>query len=55
MKKMRVNEDFRQKIIDFRDRISEEFYEMTLDDKKFARYIAVLLLEQLEQLEREGK
>lgn len=49
---MKITEQFRRKIIDFKERLSEENYELTFEDKVFMRYLLITLLEIIE-LERE--
>ena len=50
---MKITEQFKRKIIDFKERLSEEDYELTFEDKVFMRYIVTTFLETVE-LERES-
>ena len=50
---MKITEQFRRKIVDFKERLSEEDYELTFEDKVFMRYLTTTLLEIIE-LERDS-
>ena len=50
---MNITEQFRKKIVDFKERLSEDGYELTFEDKVFMRYIVTTFLETIE-LERES-
>lgn len=45
---MQITEQFKKKIIDFKERLSEEDYELTFEDKVFMRYLVSLMLEIVE-------
>lgn len=45
---MVVTEQFRKKLIDFKEKLSEENYELTFEDKVFMRYIVTTFLETIE-------
>lgn len=45
---MKITEQFRKKIVDFKGRLSEEDYELTFEDKVFMRYIVTTFLETIE-------
>ena len=45
---MKITEQFRRKIIDFKERLSEEDYELTFEDKVFMRYLVTTFLETIE-------
>lgn len=45
---MQITVQFRKKIIDFKERLSEEDYELTFEDKVFMRYIVTTFLETIE-------
>lgn len=50
---MKMTEQFRKKIIDFKERLSEEDYEFTFEDKVFMRYIVTTFLE-ITEMENEN-
>ena len=50
---MNITEQFRKKIVDFKERLSEEDYELTFEDKVFMRYLITTFLETI-QLENES-
>ena len=41
---MNITEQFRKKIVDFKERLSEEDYELTFEDKVFMRYVVFTML-----------
>ena len=45
---MKITEQFRKKIVDFKERLSEEDYELTFEDKVFMRYLVTTFLETVE-------
>lgn len=45
---MQITVQFRKKVIDFKERLSEEDYELTFEDKVFMRYLVSLILEVVE-------
>ena len=45
---MNITEQFRKKIVDFKERLSEEDYELTFEDKVFMRYLVTTFLETIE-------
>jgi len=52
---MQITEQFREKIIDFKERLSEEDYELTFEDKVFMRYLVSLMLEIVEVKNKAGE